>query len=115
MFKKSYLFFSLLLLAIILTFPKTSQAEGVNSQEPTIETSKTTNGSSVKITFPNEYSGSVTTTFDGKEWKSYTKKYTKEDIKKINEQIEAQNKAWQEYFLAQQRFFENIWKNFAWY
>lgn len=78
---------------------------------PIIRTEKTPYGNSITITYPQNYSGAVTTSFDGSEWKTDTREYTEEDMQKMQSQMAERQTAMRKYFEEQQQFFENMWKS----
>jgi hypothetical protein len=81
------------------------------SAEPDIKTSQTPFGQSIVVTFPQNYSGEVTSSFDGTSWKTQTKKYTQTDIDAMNQKIKKQQEAFQKMFEAQQAFFQQFWSS----
>lgn len=83
----------------------------VSSKSPIIKTEKTPYGNSITITYPENYSGEVSTSFDGNEWQTNTKEYTEEDMKKMQDDIKKRQEAMQKYFEAQQKFFAEMWSN----
>ena len=95
-------------LLVLLLQPTKSLAD---STQPDIKTVKTPYGQSVTITFPQNYSGEVTSSFDGASWKTQTKQYTKADIDAMNKKIQAQQQALQKMFEAQQQFFQQFWSS----
>lgn len=105
---------AILLLFIGYFFINFSQVNAQNETniEPVVQTTKTPNGTSVVINFPENYSGKVITTYDGKEFKTTTTKITQKEIEEMNKQIEERQKAIQKMIEEQQKFFESFWKNF---
>jgi membrane protein implicated in regulation of membrane protease activity len=79
--------------------------------EPDIKTSQTPYGQSVVITFPQNYSGEVSTSFDGTSWKTQTKKYTQADIEAMNKKALEQQRAIQKMIENQRKLFEQIWSS----
>jgi hypothetical protein len=84
-------------------------ASFADTNQPDIKTTKTPYGQSVIVTFPQNYSGEVESTFDGTSWKTQTKQYTQTDIDAMNKKIQAQQEAFQKMFEAQQQFFQQFW------
>lgn len=108
-----YLLISLLLfLGIFLSSSWVVYAKEENKLEPVIQTTKTGNGTSIIVNFPEGYAGRVLTTYDGKEFKTTTIPLTKDEIKKMNEQMIERQKAIQKMFEEQQKMFDLMWKNF---
>lgn len=95
-------------LLIYTVNPKISLAQNT---EPDIKTSQTPYGQSIVVTFPQNYSGEVTSSFDGTSWKTQTKKYTQTDIDALNQKIQKQQEAMRKMFEAQQAFFQQFWSS----
>ena len=95
-------------LFVLLLQPAISLAD---SSQPDIKTTKTPYGQSVTVTFPQNYSGEVQSTFDGTSWKTQTKQYTQADVDAINKKIQAQHQAFQKMFEAQQQLFQQFWSS----
>lgn len=110
---KIYLFAILLLFAgsFFFNFSKVN-AQNDNNTEPVIETTKTPNGISIIINFPDNYSGRVITVYDGKEFKTTTTSINKKEIEEMNKQIEERRKAIQKIIEEQQKLFDLMWKSF---
>lgn len=110
---KIYLLAILLLFVgyFFINFSQVS-AQNENNTEPIIQTTKTPNGTSIVINFPENYSGRVVTTYDGKEFKTTTIPITEKELKEINKQIEERQKAIQKMIEEQQKLFESFWKSF---
>lgn len=102
----------LLLLGSFVTDFSFANAQNENKTEPIIQTSKTPSGTSIVINFPENYSGKVVTTYDGKEFKTITTSITQKEIEEINKQIEERRKAIQKIIEEQQKMFELMWKSF---
>lgn len=107
------------LLAILLLFAGSFffnfskvNAQSKETIEPVIQTTKTPNGTSIIINFPENYSGKVVTTYDGKEFKTTTTPITKKELEEIDKQIEERRKAIQKLIEEQQKMFELMWKSF---
>ncbi len=77
----------------------------------------TQNGSSLTVAFPQNYSGEVTSTYDSqKGWQTTTKPFSQSDIDAMNKQFADQQKQLQafwksqdDFFAAQQKFFDSLW------
>lgn len=110
---KIYLLVILLLFAVSFFFSYSKvNAQDKNIVEPVIETTKTPNGTSIVINFPEDYSGKVFTTYDGKEFKTTTTPITKKEIEEMNKQMEERRKAIQKMIEEQQKLFDLMWKSF---
>lgn len=83
-----------------------------NKIEPVIKTTQTPNGASIMINFPDNYSGRVVTTYDGKEFKTTTTTISPEETKKMRAQMIERQKAIQKLFQEQQKMFDLMWQNF---
>ncbi len=83
----------------------------IPTSEPVVKTESTPNSNFTSVTLPENYNGEVTTTCDGNVCKTNTRKYTEEEIKKMHDDAFAQQKAMQEYMIAQQKYFDSIFKN----
>ncbi len=87
---------------------------------PVITTSSTpSGGTSLDVQFPSNYSGEVTSTFDGTTWHTVTKPYSAADQAKIQAQIKSQEQSFDQLFAQEQAFFtqqqqlmDSFWKNF---
>jgi hypothetical protein len=95
-------------LSVLLLLPRSSFAQ---TTEPEIKTTQTPFGQSIVVKFPQNYSGQVTSTFDGTSWRTETKKYTQADIDVMNKAIEEQQKTFQKLFEEQQKFWQQLWNS----
>lgn len=93
-------------LSVLLLLPNNVLAQ---TSEPKIQTNQTPFGQSIVVTFPQNYSGQVVSTFDGTSWKTETKKYTQADIDSMNKKIQEQQKALQKYLQDRQKFWQQFW------
>jgi transcriptional accessory protein Tex/SPT6 len=110
---KIYLLAILLLFAFSFFFSYSKvDAQNKDTVEPVIETTKTPNGTSIVINFPEDYSGRVVTTYDGKKFKTTTTPITKKELEEMNKQIEERRKAIQKLIEEQQKMFDLMWKSF---
>ena len=107
-----------LLFALIAVFHSTSAfAEGVSSDTPIVNTYKDATSTSISISLPSGYNGSVTTVYDGNEFKTtYSTSTAQEDsnFAKIQNDILAQEDAMNAYFQNQQKLFQQLWNDFGW-
>ncbi len=94
------------------------RADSGSSIAPTINTHKDATGTSIYISFPAGFNGSVSTTYDGNDFKTTYSTSTKqiaEDVAKIHERIIAQQRALDEFFRAQQKMFQQLWGDWWWF
>ncbi len=110
---KIYLLAILLLFAVSFFFSYSkANAQDKDIVEPVIKTTKTPNGTSIVINFPEDYLGKVITTYDGKEFKTTTTPITKKEIEEMNRQMEERAKAIKKMIEEQQKMFDLMWKSF---
>ncbi len=108
--KHKLLFLFIILLGIGLSGSVYAQTTDDN-KEPIVKTEKTPYGNSITISYPENYSGEVYTSFENGQWKTTTKQYTEEDMKKTQDDIKKRQEAMQKYFEAQQKFFKEMWSS----
>ena len=108
----------ILLLALVVVLHSTSAfAEGVSSDTPIVNTYKDATSTSISISLPSGYNGSVTTVYDGNEFKTTYSTSTVQDdsnFAKIQNDILAQEDAMNAYFQNQQKLFQQLWSDFGW-
>lgn len=81
------------------------------ASEPVVKTESTPNSNVTSVTLPENYNGEVTTTCENNVCKTNTRKYTPEEMQKMHDDALARQKAMQEYMIAQQKYFDSIFKN----
>ena len=99
-----------------MTFPAISKVSADNVT-PIVNTYKDATKTSIVIDLPNGFNGSVMTTYDGNQFKttySTSTSITNDRINKINADIQAQEKALDDLFKAQQKIFQQRWSDWGW-
>lgn len=81
-----------------------------DNAKPIIKTVNTPTSSSVFITYPEGFSGKVFTSCVNGICNSTSSPITEKEIKEIEDKLEEQRKAMQDFFRKQQEFFNQIFK-----
>lgn len=86
----------------------------MSTSSPFINTSKAATGTTVTMVLPNNYKGSVVTTYNGNDWQTTatSSPLTEGDIKQIQNDFIEQEKAMNDFWQAQQKMFDDMWRNF---
>ena len=107
----------MLVFGLGIHFAHADSAPSTSSGQASLGPQITQNGSSLMVSFPQNYSGQVTSTYDPqKGWQTTTKQFTQADIDAMNKQFADQQqqldafwKAQDDFFAAQQKFFDSLW------
>jgi hypothetical protein len=106
---RTFIFIFVMLFGLGFMGVARAQTSDDSTQNPVIKTEKTPNGNSITITYPDNFSGEVSTSFQNGEWKTNTKKYTEEDLQKMQDAMKQRQEALRKYLEAQQNFFKELW------
>lgn len=107
MFKK---YISLLVIVSAIVFP-TNFIFAQENNKPVIETKTFLGGSSVKVTFPHNFSGKVFTSCINGKCTSTSSPMTDKDVKDIRNRIERQRIEMENFFKQQQKLFDEMFND----
>jgi hypothetical protein len=114
---KKGLFFSILAItAIGWSIAGTAHAQTTPDSMATSTVINTATSTTVILNLPANYQGSVVTNYDGTKFVSYatTSPLTSQDIETIDNNLAAEETAFNNFFAQQEQMFNQFWSNLAW-